>query len=259
VFTRLFWLALICTAAVTAEAGTARPVRLTTTDDLGIAGTYYPVESNNAPAVILLHALGKNREEWAGIAPALQRNGIAAVAIDLRGHGESTRRLTADGALLVDYRSFKPKDFQDMLMDINAAFDWLAEQPGIDKTRIGIVGAGLGANLALRYSAFNEDVAALLALSPGLAIQEIRADTIMTKIGKRPLRIAVASGDTYGFTSAKRLLQLRKDFGQAVEENELTVCTGELQGTAIITGTKGMPEVVFGWLYRVLQHPPSPP
>ncbi|MEI6082858.1 MAG: alpha/beta fold hydrolase [Verrucomicrobiota bacterium] len=257
-FIRLF-LALICIGAVAVNAGTARSINVTATDDLGIAATYYPVESNNAPAVVLLHSLGKNRDEWSGIAPALQRNGIAALAIDLRGHGESKRRLTADGPQLVDYHSFKPQDYQDMLMDINAAFDWLAEQPGINKQRIGIVGANLGANLALRYSAFNEDIAAILVFSPGLIIQDVRTDTIITKIGKRPLHIAVASEDRGSLLSSKRLLELRKKAGQAVEENELTVCTGNLQGTAIVTGTKGMPVVVFGWLDRALQGLLVPP
>jgi dienelactone hydrolase len=252
-------LALICTVAFSVNAGTTRHIQFTATDDLGIAATYYPVESNNVPAVILLHALGKSRDEWAGIAPALQRNGIAALAIDLRGHGTSTRRLTAEGAQPVDFHSFQRKDFQDMLLDINAAFDWLTEQPGIDKLRIGVVGASLGANLALRYAAFNEDVAAILVFSPGLVLQEIRTDTIITKIGKRPIRIAVASEDESSFPAAKKLLELRRQAAQALEENELTVCTGNLQGTAIITGTKDMPIVVFSWLQRVLRVTPSSP
>lgn len=249
---------MMCLAVWPVQAGTTRLIQLTTSDDLGIGATYYPIESNNAPAVIVLHAFGKNRDEWAGIAPALQRNGIAVLALDLRGHGTSTRRLTADGAQSIDYHSFHPKDFQDMLLDINAAFDWLAEQPGLDKHRIGVVGANLGANLSLQYAAINDEIAAVLVFSPRLNIHEVRTDTIITKVGKRPLRLVVASEDEPSLLAAKRLLELRKQAGQARETTELTVCTGNLQGTEIVTGTKDMPAVVFGWLQRMLLGPPIP-
>lgn len=234
-------------------AGDARLVKVTTTDDLGITAAYYPVVSNSAPAVLLVHGLGKSRDEWAKIAPVLQRNGIACLAVDLRGHGDSQRRLTADGPQLIDYRSFGAKDFQDMLLDLNAAFDWLSEQPGLDRHRIGIVGAGFGANLALRYAAFNEEINAILVFSPTLRSQEIRTDTIITKLGKRPLRIVVASGDRNSFESSKQLLKLRKDAGQSFEENELTATTGSLHGTQLVTGVKELSNVVFGWLLQALQ------
>ncbi|MCG3148372.1 MAG: hypothetical protein PCFJNLEI_01815 [Verrucomicrobiae bacterium] len=252
-------LAVICAGALTAEAGGVRVIRVTTTDDLAISATYYPVEMPAAPAVLLVHALGKNRDEWAAIAPVLQRNGIAALALDLRGHGDSTRRLTADGPQLVDYRSFRAKDYHDMLLDINAAFEWLSEQPGIATEQIGVVGAKLGANLALRYAAINEDIAAILIFSPTLNSQDIRTDKIITKIGKRPLRIAVASGDANSFLAAKQLLKLRKDAGQAVTESEITVSTGTLQGTELITGVAGLSEAVFSWLQRALAGEPAIP
>src|SRR5512137_616212 len=117
------------TAALAAE--NSRLVRLTAHDDLGLVGAYFPVETTNAPAVLLLHSFGKDRTEWDAIAPMLQRNGLAVLALDLRGHGESSRRLTADGPELVDYHKLRPDDYRDMLLDINKAFDWLAAQSEI--------------------------------------------------------------------------------------------------------------------------------
>jgi dienelactone hydrolase len=256
---RKLWLLLFACSAISASAGVVRNFRVTTTDDIGITGTYYPVDPSPAPAVILVHGLAKSREDWEGIAPVLQRNGIAAVTFDLRGHGGSTRRLTADGPQLVDYRNFRPRDFHDMLLDLNAVYDWLADQPGIDRHRIGILGANLGANLALRYAAVNEDIAAVLLFSPALKPQDVKPDNSILKLGPRPLRIVVARGDADSFQATKKLLQLRKDAGQAVEASEITASTGSLQGSDLIRGVEGLPEVVFGWLQRALRGEISAP
>jgi len=228
-------------------------------DDLSLVATYYPVETNAGPAVILLHSYGKKRDEWNDIAPLLQRNGIAALAIDLRGHGESTRRLTADGPQLVDVHNFQPRDFQDMLLDINIAFDWLVQQPGIDKHHIAIVGSDLGANLALRYGAFNEDIVAFVLVSPSIINHNVRADDVIGKIGKRPLRIVIARDDAFVFESTNHLLELRKQAGQSLGDDELIVTTGYLHGTPLLTGVKGLTAQVFGWLQQILQSAPPAP
>lgn len=255
----LVLLLAVVTGTAHAQVEKYRVIRLITRDDLGLSAAYYPVDVQGAPAVLLLHSRGKDRDEWADIAPIFRRNGIAALALDLRGHGESVRRLTADGPQRVDYQKFRPRDYQDMMMDLNMAFDWLADQPGIDKHRIGIIGADLGANLALRYAAFNDQIAALLLLSPSLDIQGIRTEDIITKIGKRPLRIAAAREDLPAFRSAKRLLDLRKEAGQTFEDGELVVSTGDLHGEKLLTGVQDLPAILFGWLQRKLQENPAAP
>ena len=246
-------------------AQTVRTIRLTTADDVGISAAYYPVAGDSAPAVVLLHGLATNRDEWSGFASLLQRNGIAALAIDLRGHGESTRRLTAQGPELVDYHKFTPHDFQDMLLDVNAATDWLCStnQPGINKNRIGIVGANLGANIALRYTMFNEDLAALVLLSPGLNYKDVRTDDAMQKLGAVPLRIAVSQYDAFAFESSKRLIEIRKETGHASDTNALIICTGNLHGANMLKGVKDLPTILLDWLKQVLlgaapEPPPAP-
>ena len=227
-------------------------------DDLELAATYYAVTNKPAPAVLLIHSLGKNREEWLLVPALFQMNGVAVLALDLRGHGESTRRLSATGIETVDYHNFQLQQYRDMLLDINLAYDWLAKQPGIDKQRIALVGSTFGANLALRYAAFNDEVAALLLLSPGFSYQGMRTDDVIVGLHKRPLRIVVSRDDAYAFESAKRMLDLRRLAGQAAESNELIACTGDLQGAAMLTGVKELSGVVFSWLDEVLQRAPVP-
>ena len=248
----------ILAAVIAGQAGAdnARPIKLMTRDDLELAAVYYPVATNSAAAVLLLHSYSKSHEEWGPVPALFQMNGIAVLTLDLRGHGDSTRRLTADGVKKVDYTTFTPQDFTDMLLDVNQAYDWLTAQPGIDKQRIAIVGSSIGANLALRYAAFNDEVAGLVLLSPGLFYRNLRTDDVIARYGKRPLCIVVSRDDPFAFESSKHLIALRQKAGQSILSNELVTCSGQLHGTAMLSGVKDLSGVVFGWLEHVLLTPP---
>jgi len=239
-----------------------RVVRLTTADDVGVIATYYPVERDHAPGVVLLHDLNKDRSEWNDFASLLQRNGLAAFAIDFRGHGESTRKLTAAGPVELKIKDFTGRDLQDMLLDVEAAVDWLQTQPEIDKTRIVIIGAGLGANLALRYAAINEDLAGVAALSPAVNNHGIRTDDVIRQTGSMPVHIFVSTGDTFAFESSKRLIEIRKESGVGVPNRELTTCTGDLYGVSMFKGVKDLSQVVLTWCQQAvsgaLRAEPSP-
>lgn len=252
---RTILLILAITLAGQAGADNIRPIKLLTRDDLELMAAYYPVATNSAAAVLLLHSYGKSRDEWGSVAQLFQMNGIAVLALDLRGHGESTRRLTVDGVKAVDFRSFGPQDFTNMVLDVNQAYDWLASQPGIDKQRIAVIGSSIGANLALRYAAFNDEVAGLILLSPVLFFRNLRADDVITRFGKRPLCIVASRDDELAYKSSKYLIELRQRAGQAISSNELVTCSGSLHGAAMLTGVKDLSGVIFGWLENVLLTP----
>jgi dienelactone hydrolase len=80
---------------------------------------------------------------------ALVEEGIAVLALDWRSLGRSDR-LTMQGLASV-------------------GVSHLAEQAEIDGERVGIVGVGLGGDLALRSAAMDSDVAAVLAIEPVLS------------------------------------------------------------------------------------------
>jgi dienelactone hydrolase len=253
-------LAVVMLAQTSFGQTATRAVRLTTADDVGIVGTFYPVQGDSVPAVLLLPMYAKTRDEWAAFASYLQRNRIAALTIDLRGQGDSTRQLTAEGVHALQQQQFTARDFQNMQLDVEAAVSWLQDQPGINKSRIAVAGASLGANVALRYAAMNEEIAAILLLSPGINYKGLRTDDVITSISNRPLRIVVSQYDPFAFESSKRLVEIRKDAGQVADEKELTVCTGYLHGTDMLTGVKKLPEIMLAWFQQVLLGiAPEPP
>jgi non-heme chloroperoxidase len=64
-----------------------RPLRLTGHGGLPLAADAWGDPA--APPVVLLHGGGQTRHAWGGTAEALAREGWRAIAVDLRGHGES--------------------------------------------------------------------------------------------------------------------------------------------------------------------------
>jgi len=235
-------------------------IHLTTPDKVDIVGTYYSVPVRQAPAVVLVHGWRQSRADWQPLVPLLQKAGIAVLAMDLRGHGKSTREMTAIGPALVDPKEFTLRDFQKMQLDISVAVEWLEENPDIDRNRIALVGGALGANLALCYATANEDLAALVLLSPSLNHNGIRADDAMRKLRPLPLRIVVSHNDPVPFESSRLLMEIREELVKTPKNSDVIICTGPLQGIEMLRGVSGLPDSIAVWLKQVLlgSSPQSP-
>jgi Serine aminopeptidase, S33 len=66
-------------------------VHFSTVDGVDLHGNYYESSKKNAPAVLIVHAIGEDsrRAEYTALAKALQKEGYAVLTFDLRGHGQS--------------------------------------------------------------------------------------------------------------------------------------------------------------------------
>jgi dienelactone hydrolase len=242
-------------------AQATRNIHLTTTDGVGIAGTYYPTDQPHAPVVLMLHSVFRDHTVWADFATLLQRNGIAALAIDMRGHGESTHQATPDGLVKIDPRELTSRDYQNMQLDVEAAIDWLEAQPEIDTKHIGLIGESVGANVALRYAAINEDLGAVVVFSPGLNYRGVRTDDVITNncCEHIPLHIFVSQYDAFAFESSKHLIELRTESGIPDAAKEMTVCSGSLHGSEMLKGVRNLPQIVLAWLKNAFLGTPDAP
>ncbi|MCX4242961.1 alpha/beta hydrolase family protein [Paraliomyxa miuraensis] len=94
-----------------------------------LAGTVCrPRGSSDAAGAVLVHGSGPaTRDEFSSLARLLARRGIAAVAYDKRGAGESTGE-THGGP------------YRDYAQDAAAMLRHLQAVPGVDPTRVGLVG-----------------------------------------------------------------------------------------------------------------------
>ena len=115
------------------------------------------------PAALLLHRAAGHRGEYVDVAEALADRGVASLALDLRGHGESDTL----GRFEEPYRENLHIN-EGAYRDVAAALDWLAARTDIDAERLVVVGAsysGEAAGRALREGA--RPAAAYVMMSPG--------------------------------------------------------------------------------------------
>lgn len=157
-------------SVVAPVAAPAQQVRLVARDGVAIAGTYWPGRKANAPAVLLLHGVGASRNQTVPMAEALVAQGYAALAIDLRGHGQSTITDHSYGL--------------DEGLDARAAFDWLKTRR--QGAKVAVIGVSLGGAAALigRDGAVPADALVLVAVFPDIrrAIYN-RMASVLTPVG----------------------------------------------------------------------------
>jgi pimeloyl-ACP methyl ester carboxylesterase len=171
-------------------------VSFLTDDGVLIVGTYYtpasPHQKTATHAVILLHMLGRNRNDWNTFASSLSNNSNsdAVLSIDLRGHGES---INQNGST-ISYQSFSPADYNKMVLDVKAAKHFLVTQKNIGPNNIAIVGASIGANVALKYAASDPSIRIVVLLSPGLNYMGVTTSDSIRKYDN-PVYIAVGGKD----------------------------------------------------------------
>lgn len=247
---------LIGTLAAFARA--QEPVTLTTTDAdaVQIVGDFYPPPSDGAgkpPVVILLHMYKADRSTYAPLIPALNRRGIAALAIDLRGHGESIQPTSATLAERIEQR--ERKVFQDMKFDVQAAYTWLAEQDRVDLTRFGLVGASVGCTVAFKYASEDCSVDAIVALSPGIKYMKLRSVPDIKKIEGRDILLISPEEEI------KNAQALKKANESAVIKTVTgtTAEGGNIHGTRMFGNVEGIENFIAGYLYSRLGNPSTDP
>ena len=147
--------------------------------DLTLAGTLTrPDTAAAVPGVVLVAGSGPQDRDgtimghrpFRVLADALTRRGLAVLRFDERGVGESEG--TQAGATTADFAT-----------DVRAALHTLAERPGVDAERVGIIGHSEGGLIAPMV-ATRTDTASFLVLlaAPGLPGDVILADQLDRRI-----------------------------------------------------------------------------
>lgn len=206
-------------------------VGFTTDDGVRIYADYYANDSG-APSVILLHMYSRTRADWREFALFLQSRGYSVLALDMRGHGES-----GGGT----YSAFGMQEWLGVLNDVSAGKEFLRSR-GADTTRLSVIGASIGANLALRYAAQDGEVKTVVLLSPGLDYRGVTTEDAMVDYGARPLLIVASEDDKYSAQTARRLDSL------AQGEHKLIIYPAADHGTRMFGREPGLAQEIAGWL-----------
>jgi alpha-beta hydrolase superfamily lysophospholipase len=219
------------------DAESAQRVTLRTDDGLSLAATWYEPSSRPGPAVILVHMLHKSRREWETVAQRLASDGIGALTLDLRGHGESSGAAASDGA---------QPDYASMVLDIKAARRHLAQRGEVQQARVGLIGASIGANLAALEASGDASIASLALLSPSLDYRGLRIEAALRKLAARPVLLVASDDDPYAFRSAR---ELHKAGGGP---RELLIVKQAGHGTAMLARDPDLVRALVDWFRRTL-------
>jgi dienelactone hydrolase len=209
-------------------------VTLTTSDAVQLKGTYYPPKDTTvkAAALLLLHEAFTNRKVWDSFVKVAQEGGYAVLTVDLRGHGQSGGEKTFDSS---------------MDNDVDAALAWLKASPDVDGNRMGIVGASLGANLALRGGARYPEIKSVIMLSPGMQLWKIGIDKAIVEYGARPLLLVASKDDAYPAGTVQTLSK------KALGDHQLQIYPGKEHGTKILISDPDLAALMLNWLKKTIQ------
>ncbi|MBI2675078.1 MAG: alpha/beta fold hydrolase [Candidatus Aenigmarchaeota archaeon] len=204
-----------------------------TDDRFLIFGTYYPKE--NARPVILLHMLSRDRHTYDEFAKILNEK-YAVLSIDLRGHGQS---ITSNSLRKTRWEEFSDDDFRDMVKDVKGAKEFFISR-GVDANNLAVIGASIGANTALNYASEDDDVKAVVLLSPGLDYGGVKTEEAMKKYRGKAL-IMAGERDTESARDSRKLKEVAGD------RAELKIYSGDEHGTELLFRYDTI-EIILKWL-----------
>jgi pimeloyl-ACP methyl ester carboxylesterase len=231
--------AIACLAPSASRAAAARAVSFKTADGVTIAGTWFEAARQPAPAVILLHMLGRSHADWLVVGNRLADAGVHALAIDFRGHGASTSGPADD--------SGSGAGLSRLVLDVQAAQAFLAARTdAVRPSLIGIAGASLGANVGVLAAAREPNVRSLALLSPSLDYRSLRSEAALTAFGSRPALLVAGTDDYYAARSVREL----RSVGGGVRETRMVDNGGH--GMRLLERDPELARALVDWFLRTL-------
>lgn len=216
---------------IVAQAATPYPTSVTLTAADGTAiHAIAGVPAKSDKGVVFVHTAGRAKEDWQLVADKAFRKGLMVAVPDLRGHGANVSGTPP---------TLTPQDYAAMVGDVRAAVAHLRAQGA---TKISIVGAELGANLALNAAAEEPDVVSLVLLSPGLDYKGVITPDAIRRYGARPVLLVASKDDAYGARSAQAL------DAQAQGEHQLQLYDAAGKGTKMFNREPALEGIVLGFV-----------
>ena len=235
-------LVALLAAAQSRAAPTPEVVSLVTKDGVQLTLTYFPSsarrgspEAKEVPPVILLHDHKETRSIFNSLAqrlqaPTAERGGpsFAAVTVDLRGHGDSTKQVFPNGETIeLDAAKLRRDDVAAMVvMDMAAVRSFLVDKNDageLNLNKLCLIGSGMGASVAANWALTDwswpplavgkqgQDVKALVLISPPWSYNGL---SFQMPLRFRPLKENIAWMLVYGSEAPKAAADVRRIYKQ---------------------------------------------
>lgn len=197
-------------------------------DGLRLVGQYYGTPGRVAPTALLLHEYGATQQSWVPLVLVLREAGYNVLTVDLRGFG-----LTGGAP-----------DWSRASNDVAAWLQELSVLPTVEKSRLSVVGAGVGASLALSGCALYGACYSVVAISPTLADRGLQADAAVIAYGARPLLIIASAAASPSGNDSQALDKL------AVGPHQLQLFEGTAVGVNVLNAQPASMTLIVEWLRK---------
>lgn len=238
------------------QPGPEDRAEFTATDGVILVGKFVPPMMGGTPKTldkltfIMMHGLASTKGEWFSFADKLAKEGYGYFAFDLRGHGESTKNKNGG---TIDYKYFgQPgpgSKWELMITDVDSAVKYITSKKGIPKNRIALMGASVGANVALIYSAKHKFIPLVVLLSPGWEYIGLNIESSIKEYGHKPLLIAASPGDEYAYKSSIIMEQIANKYGTTVK-----FLSGKEKQHGVQMFTPAFEDLLISWLKNTDTH-----
>lgn len=139
------------------------PIRFLSTDGFWISALLLEPEKANGHAVVICHGIAHDKRSGIRFVQYLLKEGYTLLSIDFRNHGESEGSITTYG--------YHEKE------DLLAAVRYLRNPVGI-AGRIGVLGASMGASIAIQAAAESDQIGALVLDSPFASLKQVSLESV---------------------------------------------------------------------------------
>ncbi|MEW4453980.1 alpha/beta fold hydrolase [Bremerella sp. JC817] len=234
---------------------------VTTKDGVILHGTYFAsTEGKTAIPVIMIPGWERSQNDLIVLADAMQKQGLAVVTVDLRGHGASKTIQGPGGQITeIDLGRVRSSDFDTFVtQDLEAIKSFLMEENNKGKLNIEmltIVGCDYSAIAAMNFALQDwswpilpaikqgQDVKGLVLISPPKTFKGFNANmAIQSPVIKNQVSIMIIAGDQdrTSFSDAKRLFSSidkirQKSFTEAKDRTVFFAAKpSPLEGTALL-------------------------
>lgn len=198
-------------------------------------------EASRQPAVLLLHQAQSSRAEFDFLLADLHALGFHTLAVDLRGHGKSSKPKKLDNAFFM--KLFRDPDFAPP--DVQAMLQWLAQHPQVDARRIAAMGGSVGANLSFVANGAGWQIQTSVVLS-GNAEAAVDLTGDISPFQPRNVLLLAADNDHGRDDYARQM------FARAEEPKRLEIVEGSAHGAALLQEDPKLKQLVLDWLAEQL-------
>ena len=217
-------------------------VRIQSHDGFILNAVYY-TGGMPGPGILLLHQCDREESAPTGyenLASMLANKRFHVLMLDFRAYGKSTSE------------EFMRKDWKKAHghfgEDVEAAYNFLTAQSGVDKTQTGVAGASCGAREAIMLAARHAEVKTLVFLS-GAIMGESASE--YQKLTHLPVLCIVSEGDRYGSGTVQ---SMKDAFSQSKNENSrLLLFKGPNHGTPLFAQDSHLETTIVEWFRAHLE------